>query len=311
MVHASSSSEVSEKLKEAIKNPPNCLKYYAHPEEEEEEQEQQLVTPQDIARQRWKILCLVKTSDTVADETIRKEKIRERVDEWMSKMVSKMKMVEEASSDKKDPDFNQDQGSSSGRSSPMSSDYKASLEEIKRQTQREQLRRIRQREQVEREKERLMVLEGKIAFRPEHMQDPLLKIHSQFLQMEKQAKEHQARKLRKKERKAKAKIIKMKWTTAKDKLKLNNFNMFDHDNTVVANLLYDEKHDKLSGSSLLLDGNDEQDKKDDFVHPNPVFQAFDGATGVDDLYRIAEIYVNPASYYEFWLENMKIRNFLN
>ena len=35
-----------------------------------------------------------------------------------------------------------------------------------------------------------------------------------------------------------------------------------------------------------------------FIHPNPVFQAFDDAKGVDDLYRIAEIYVNPASYYQ-------------
>lgn len=305
MVHASSSSEVSEKLKEAIKNPPDCLKYYAHPEEEEEEQEQQLVTPQDLARQRWKILCLVKTSDTVADETIRQEKIKERVDEWMSKMVSKMKVDEEVTTQEN----GSHQGSSSGRSSPstLSSDYKASLEELKRQTQREQLRRIRQREQVERERERLMVLEGKIAIKPEHMQDPLLRIHSQCLQMEKQAKELQARKLKKKERKAKRKAIKMKWSTAKDKLKLNNFNMFENDNndTVVANLLYDEKNDKLcsSSTSLLLDSNnaaeENETQKDPFVHPNPVFQAFDGATGVDDLYRIAEIYVNPASYYEF------------
>ena len=33
------------------------------------------------------------------------------------------------------------------------------------------------------------------------------------------------------------------------------------------------------------------------IHPNPVFRAFDDANSVDDLYRIAEIYVNPATYY--------------
>ena len=76
--------------------------------------------------------------------------------------------------------------------------------------------------------------------------------------------------------------------------------------TVVANLLYDEKNDKLTCESSLLDGNDTTTKNDDhdesdvkkrILHPNPVFQAFDGATSVDDLYRIAEIYVNPATYY--------------
>ena len=33
------------------------------------------------------------------------------------------------------------------------------------------------------------------------------------------------------------------------------------------------------------------------IHPNPVFRAFDDANSVDDLYRIAEIYVNPVTYY--------------
>ena len=76
--------------------------------------------------------------------------------------------------------------------------------------------------------------------------------------------------------------------------------------TIVANLLYDEKSDLLTCESSLLDGNgnttknedhDKSDVKKRILHPNPVFQAFDGATSVDDLYRIAEIYVNPASYY--------------
>ena len=39
------------------------------------------------ARQRWKILCLVKASDTVADETARKERVQEKVDDWMRTMV--------------------------------------------------------------------------------------------------------------------------------------------------------------------------------------------------------------------------------
>ena len=71
-------------------------------------------------------------------------------------------------------------------------------------------------------------------------------------------------------------------------------------------MLYDEKSDLLTCESSLLDGNGNTTKNEDhdksgvkkrILHPNPVFQAFDGATSVDDLYRIAEIYVNPASYY--------------
>ena len=45
------------------------------------------------ARQRWKILCLVKASDTVADETARKERVQEKVDDWMRTMVRITKLV--------------------------------------------------------------------------------------------------------------------------------------------------------------------------------------------------------------------------
>ena len=47
-----------------------------------------------------------------------------------------------------------------------------------------------------------------------------------------------------------------------------------------------------------MDNNrDKNETTKKIIHPNPVFQAFDGANSVDDLYRIAEIYVNPATYY--------------
>lgn len=174
--------------------------------------------------------------------------------------------------------------------------YKEKLDELKLQTRREQLKRIRERERVERERERLLVLEGKIELRPEHLQDPVLKLHYDIKQLDKQAKAHQARVLRRKKRKAKHKAIQMKWTSAKDKLKLKNFN-FDNSgpDTVVANLVYDESSDQLSSELV----SDSKDATKTTVHPNPVFQAFDGASDVDDLYRIAEIYVNPVTYYNF------------
>ena len=60
----------------------------------------------------------MKTSDTVADETARQENLKERVDEWMSSMISKMSMAEDTT---KDNVVNGDTNvglNNSGRSSP-------------------------------------------------------------------------------------------------------------------------------------------------------------------------------------------------
>ena len=47
------------------------------------------------AKKRWKILCIVRTADVESDETARQEKIQERVDEWMSGFMAKMKIQSE------------------------------------------------------------------------------------------------------------------------------------------------------------------------------------------------------------------------
>ena len=76
------------------------------------------------------------------------------------------------------------------------------------------------------------------------------------------------------------------------KFKFNNYVADPETETVVANLVYDESQDQLHDSSLLDSGEPVK-----IEHPNPVFQAFDDAKNVDDLYRIAEIWVNPTVYY--------------
>ena len=63
--------EVSPQLKEKLDHPPDSLPYFQKPE-------LQKTSAKDLARQRWKILCLVRTSDTVADETARQEKLKAR-----------------------------------------------------------------------------------------------------------------------------------------------------------------------------------------------------------------------------------------
>ena len=47
------------------------------------------------AQRRWKILCIVRTADVESDETARQEKIQERVDEWMSGFMAKMRIQSE------------------------------------------------------------------------------------------------------------------------------------------------------------------------------------------------------------------------
>ena len=182
--------------------------------------------------------------------------------------------------------------------------YKDELVKLRKKAEAEQANRIKARAELELERERLLVLEGKMKVKPEHLKDPILKLHFDCLKMEKKAKKATEKRLNKKRKKAKAKAIQMKWTSAKEKLKLKNFSLLNNGETetVVAKLVYDESNDSLKeASNSLLDGDEDQDDKtkDKTSHPNPVFQAFDDAKNVDDLYRIAEIYVSPTTYYNF------------
>ena len=194
--------------------------------------------------------------------------------------------------------------------SPLVPNYKDELLRLRKKAEAEQQKRIQAREELELERERLLVLEGKMKVKEEHLKDPILKLHFDCLKMEKRAKKATAKKLKRKQRKEKTKAIKLKWTSAKDKLKLKNFSLPNaassiETETVVANLVYDELNDSLhqakDSKTSLLDGEEgtSASKAKKSLHPNPVFQAFDDAKNVDDLYRIAEIYVSPTSYYDF------------
>ena len=193
--------------------------------------------------------------------------------------------------------------------SPLVPNYKDELVRLRKVSEAEQQKRIQAREELELERERLLVLEGKMKVKEEHLKDPILKLHFDCLKMEKRAKNATAKKLKRKQRKEKTKAIKLKWTSAKDKLKLKNFSLPNacsvETETVVANLVYDELNDSLhvakDSKPSLLDGEEgaSASKAKKSPHPNPVFQAFDDAKNVDDLYRIAEIYVSPTSYYDF------------
>ena len=79
--------------------------------------------------------------------------------------------------------------------------------------------------------------------------------------------------------------------------------------TVVAQLLYDESKDELKenlegirdekedeDADIVMDNTDESDSKKEAQRMNPVYAALDDAEDVDDMFRIAEIWVNPKSY---------------
>ncbi len=352
----------------------SSLTYYKEvPDEDTLEQER--LSRKDKARQRWKILCLVKTSDTVADETARQEKLQERVDEWMSSMVTQMRTVQISPPSTTVPESKDDnnvadsaavhlkvngssgsqRGSDSGRNSPAVVGDRE--DEERKKAAFELTQRIREREKIEIEKERLLVLEGKLEMTKEHLKDPVIRMHHNLRKLERKAKKQTERKVS--SGKAKRKIsskassaIKMRWSDAMDKMKVKSllrgaggaggdkksvsFNKGtsngsgNHSNvnndeppaeaeTVMASLIYDETKDRLSSAPLdseIGNGNEDNDNDEGVIsdseettktktksaaavpeHANPVFHAFDGAKGVDDLYRIAEIWVNPSTYY--------------
>ena len=84
----------------------------------------------------------------------------------------------------------------------------------------------------------------------------------------------------------------------------------DATETVVAQLLYDEGKDELKSDfdelnedSFYQKENEDKNDPDDSVknkkesaRMNPVYAALDDAKDVDDMFRIAEIWVNPSSY---------------
>ena len=68
----------------------------------------------------------------------------------------------------------------------------------------------------------------------------------------------------------------------------------DNTETVIASLVYDEDMDKLVETSTDPVSNPSiSNGCGDIDDGNPVFQAFERAKNVDDLYKIAEIWVNP------------------
>lgn len=68
--------------------------------------------------------------------------------------------------------------------------------------------------------------------------------------------------------------------------------------TVVANLVYDEECDEIVSSPIKKVEGKAKDNAKEVMIANPVFSAFEQAKNVDDLYRIAEIWVNPVLYTE-------------
>ena len=157
------------------------------------------------ARQRWKLLCLVKTSDPKSDVAARQERITEKVDDWMRKMVMKMHLGDDERKRSGEGQcfaaaMHRHTFSSAARfliknkiSAPTSISPKDEMEKLMKNEESRQLneqkQRMEAREQAEWERERQLILEGKIKLKKEHLlkQDPLIKLHYQKIQMKRKA----------------------------------------------------------------------------------------------------------------------------
>ena len=166
------------------------------------------------ARQRWKILCLVKTSDPKTDVAARQERITEKVDDWMRKMVMKMHIT--ADNDDEDGSnktssregtkdeisdlknrtnniLNQSIQTSIQRKTPNHVVPKDEMQRLQKKEETKQLKeqrdRMKARENAEWERERQLILDGKMKLKKEHLQklDPVLKLHHEKIRMKKKA----------------------------------------------------------------------------------------------------------------------------
>ena len=171
------------------------------------------VRKKEKARQRWKILCLVKTSDPKTDVAARQERITEKVDDWMRKMVMKMHIGDDEEDDNNSARnvSKQETNKTSGFKSPANNILtinsqppiqlktpnhvvpKDEMQRLQKKEETKQLKeqrdRMKARENAEWERERQLILDGKLKLKKEHLQrqDPVLKLHHEKIRMKKKA----------------------------------------------------------------------------------------------------------------------------
>ncbi len=202
--------------------------------------------------------------------------------------------------------------------------------------EREQKRRIEERQEEEAAREKKLVLSGQVEMTRKHLRDPELRRHHRLLVAEEQVASRRRRgrstsptvtrsrslSPRKKTRTAAVSLerdpdggTKSKKKTKKGRKKapvskktgrlkwadeVNDSNLMrcerEEQDTVIARLVYDEKEDEIyaiqNGSPTAVEGSEQQRRKTG----NPVYKAFEGANGVDELFEIAELIVNPQLY---------------
>ena len=166
------------------------------------------------ARQRWKILCLVKTSDPKTDVAARQERITEKVDDWMRKMVMKMHIADDEDETNKISSkpilktennesnsfknlgnnlFTQSNQTPIQLKTPNHVVPKNEMQRLQKKEETKELKeqrdRMRAREKAEWERERQLILDGKLKLKKEHLQkqDPVLKLHHEKIRMKKKA----------------------------------------------------------------------------------------------------------------------------
>ena len=240
----------------------------------------------EAALQRWSILRLVKNCDTEAEQVARKEKMQEKVDEWMTSFCKDMVEKERHPHHSNSYEF----GDKLIRKQII---RKKALSE-REQTEMEALkRRMQKREKEEAKQERERVLTGNLNPSETYLRtDKVIQIHKTMQNIEQRCKSVSVAKVKKPP-------VRTKWQYAVHRLHISptvDRPMFTKEND---NQIEEEKG-KDSDTRVLINVNENSQIAVDEnaikirIENNPVYKSFETAKDVDDLYRIAEIWVNPS-----------------
>ena len=256
------------------------------------------------AQQRWSIIRLVKNSDTEAEQIARKEKLQvngmlglivvsivlqllfqERVDEWMSSLCKNMKVKET----QRQNIIKFEVADSESKKRSLTKNKKTRLVLDLDQNEAAALKkRIRKREEAEAKRERELILAGKLKHSQSYIKcDKVIEMHEKMQNLELKSRKVSMLKVKKPP-------VRMKWQNVVQRLHISppvnkpkiaaeygDEGGEDDTNEAQSNHKQD-LNSILSDTALKIR-----------IENNPVFKSFENARDVDDLYRIAELWVNP------------------
>ena len=149
-----------------------------------DEEAYEIQQKKDEALLRWTTLCLLKASDPKTDLAASQERLTEKVDDWMLKMVMKIHLEDDKCQHSSE---SQESASATGTSANIvpTDDMKELTKNEESKELKELKQRMKAREKAEWERERQLILDGKMKLKKAHLlnQDSALKLHHEKIQI--------------------------------------------------------------------------------------------------------------------------------